>query len=60
MTDTQESFDTAPELSEPTEQFFRSLLKQEPEPEINIQTIKMSSSIIPDNRMKVENLDQPN
>jgi hypothetical protein len=31
-TNTQESFDTAPELSEPTERFFRSPLKQEPEP----------------------------
>jgi hypothetical protein len=58
-TDTQESFDTAPELSEPTERFFRSPLKQEPEPEIDIRTIEMSASINPDDKMKVDEKPRP-
>jgi hypothetical protein len=57
-TDTQESFDTAPELSEPTERFFRNLLKHEPEREITIQTTEMATNT-QDVVMKTEEKNRP-
>jgi hypothetical protein len=45
-TDTHESYETVSELSQPTERLSQALLKEEPEPEIEIRTTRMTSSSV--------------
>ena len=57
-TETAESYQTAPQLSEPTERFFEALLKREPKPETEIRTIEMVQPE-KDVEMKEENAPRP-